>query len=91
MTATVTFEPGAEITVSPFGDLIVCEDGGGGNKLVGVTPEGQLYRFAHNAMNTSEFAGVTFSPDGQVLFVNIQYPGNTFAIYGPWDQQRSST
>lgn len=56
---------------------------------MGVTPEGQLYRFAHNAMNTSEFAGVTFSPDGQVLFVNIQHPGNTFAIYGPWDQHRS--
>ena len=77
------------LTVSPFGDLIVCEDGGGGNNLVGVTPEGQLYRFAHNAMNTSEFAGVTFSPDGQVLFVNIQHPGNTFVIYGPWDQHRS--
>ena len=77
------------VTVSPFGDLIVCEDGGGGNNLVGVTPEGQFYRFAHNAMNNSEFAGATFSPDGQVLFVNIQHPGNTLAIYGPWDQRRS--
>lgn len=77
------------LTVSPFGDLILCEDGGEGNNLVGVTPAGQLYRFAHNAKNTSEFAGVTFSPDGQVLFVNIQHPGDTLAIYGPWDQQRS--
>ena len=40
-------------------------------------------------MSDSEFAGATFSPDGQVLFVNIQHPGHTLAIYGPWDQRRS--
>ena len=74
------------ITVTPFGDLIVCEDGGNGNNLVGIKPSGEIYRFAHNAMNGSEFAGATFSPDGQVLFVNIQHPGHTFAIYGPWDR-----
>lgn len=34
----------------------------------------------------SEFAGATFSPDGQWLFVNIQYPGITIAITGPWEQ-----
>jgi len=32
----------------------------------------------------NEFAGGTFSPDGRVLFVNIQSPGITFAISGPW-------
>lgn len=31
-----------------------------------------------------EFCGGTFSPDGRVLFVNIQTPGITFAISGPW-------
>jgi hypothetical protein len=31
-----------------------------------------------------EFAGATYSPDGQWLFVNIQTPGITFAITGPW-------
>jgi hypothetical protein len=31
-----------------------------------------------------EFAGATFSPDGETLFVNIQTPGSTFAIWGPW-------
>lgn len=77
------------LTVSPFGDLIVCEDGSGDNNLVGVTPAGQIYRFGHNRMNESEFAGATFSPDGHVLFVNIQHPGTTLAIYGPWDQRRS--
>lgn len=31
-----------------------------------------------------EWAGATFSPDGQTLFANIQTPGITFAISGPW-------
>ena len=79
------------LTVSPFGDLIVCEDNdrARGNNLVGITPAGQIYRFGHNRMNESEFSGATFSPDGEVLFVNIQYPGTTLAIYGPWAQRRS--
>jgi uncharacterized protein len=35
---------------------------------------------------TSEWAGATFSPDGNWLFVNIQTPGITFAITGPWSE-----
>jgi len=31
-----------------------------------------------------EWAGAVFSPDGKWLFVNIQTPGITFAITGPW-------
>nr|WP_197138046.1 alkaline phosphatase PhoX [Crateriforma conspicua] len=31
-----------------------------------------------------EWAGATFSPDGQWLFANIQTPGITLAITGPW-------
>ena len=31
-----------------------------------------------------EWCGVCFSPDGRTLFVNIQTPGITFAIEGPW-------
>ena len=34
----------------------------------------------------SEWAGAGFSPDGQTLFVNIQGPGITFAITGPWEK-----
>ena len=34
-----------------------------------------------------EFAGSTFSPDGDTLFVNIQASaGMTFAIWGPWER-----
>ncbi|MFN0134092.1 MAG: alkaline phosphatase PhoX [Phycisphaerales bacterium] len=76
------------LTVSPWGDLIVCEDeikpADGKQHLVGVTPAGELYHFARNAKSKAEFAGATFSPDGSTLFVNIQTPGVTLAITGPW-------
>ena len=32
----------------------------------------------------NEWAGACYSPDGRWLFVNIQTPGVTFAITGPW-------
>ena len=34
----------------------------------------------------SEWAGACFEPGGEVLFVNIQVPGITFAIWGPWER-----
>lgn len=81
--ATVLESPD-NIIVSPFGDLFLCEDGDGTNYVVGVNSRGQLYQFARNSLNDSEFAGVCFSPDGQTMFLNIQDPGITFAIWGPW-------
>ncbi|MGY8825139.1 MAG: alkaline phosphatase PhoX [Candidatus Latescibacterota bacterium] len=74
------------LTVSPWGDLVVCEDGPEQQFLVGVTPAGQLYQLARNALNKSEFAGAVFAPDGETLYVNIQNPGVTLAIQGPWQQ-----
>ena len=85
------------LTVAPWGDLIVCEDsvncedGTKEEYLIGVTPQGKLYRFARNALNPSELAGATFSPDGKTLFVNIQEPGLTLAITGPWHEIRQRT
>lgn len=76
------------LTVAPWGDLVVCEDGSGAQFLVGITPKGGIYKFAHNAVSSSEFAGATFAPDGSTLFVNIQHAGLTLAIRGPWDRAR---
>ena len=75
------------LTVSPWGDLVVCEDGPGDQFLVGVTPAGDIYKLGHNHYTKSEFAGATFSPDGSTLFVNIQHDGLTLAITGPWKQR----
>ncbi len=72
------------LTVAPWGDVLLCEDGPEQQFLVGVTPEGELYKLGRNAFNSSEFAGAVFSPDGGELFVNIQNPGITLGIRGPW-------
>jgi secreted PhoX family phosphatase len=72
------------ITVSPYGGVILAEDGEGIQHLVGVTDQGKAYALARNDLNGSEFAGPTFSADGQILYVGIQSPGHVFAIAGPW-------
>jgi secreted PhoX family phosphatase len=98
------------VTVSPRGGILLCEDGapitdqyGEGNRLLGLTAEGDSYTFAKNNVQLSleqilaagktimrgdyrggEFCGACFDPAGEVLFANIQDPGITFAIWGPW-------
>jgi len=73
------------ITVSPYGGVILAEDGNGVQHLVGVTDQGKAYTLARNDQNGSEFTGPVFSPDGSTLFACIQSgPGRVFAITGPW-------
>lgn len=72
------------ITVGPHGFAIACTDGDDDQWLVGITDDGRVFPFAKNAFNDAEFAGATFSANGRTLFVNIQEPGITFAIWGPW-------
>jgi len=74
------------LTVSPQGGLLLCEDGDGTQFMRGLNEDGQIFDFARNDLNESEFAGGTFSPDGETLFVNIQSPGISFAITGPWER-----
>jgi secreted PhoX family phosphatase len=75
------------VTVSPGGEIYLCEDGKAPQYIVGITQNGALFKFAKNALNRSEFAGATFSPDGSTFFVNIQSPGFTLAITGPWQSK----
>lgn len=72
------------LTMAPWGDLIVCEDTANHCGLVGIRPDGKQYAIADNPHSDSELAGVCFSPDGKILFVNVQYPGMTLAITGLW-------
>jgi uncharacterized protein len=68
-------------------------------RLLELTLGGDIFTFAKNnvvlksAYNSkvgagdyrqNEWVGACYSPDGQWLFVNIQTPGVTFAITGPW-------
>ncbi|MFP5333829.1 MAG: PhoX family protein [Actinomycetes bacterium] len=86
--------PGADVldfpdnvTTSPRGTVILCEDGGDGNWLRGLSHQGELFDIAQNRIGNGndEFAGATFGPDGRTLYVNIQSSsGLTFAIWGPW-------
>ncbi|MBW4555934.1 MAG: PhoX family protein [Trichormus sp. ATA11-4-KO1] len=76
------------ITVAPFGDLFLCEDGGGVQYVVGVNQKGEVYQFAFNNISTGEFAGACFSADGRTMFLNIYNPGVTLAIFGPWNRRR---
>ncbi|MFF5010807.1 PhoX family protein [Streptomyces phaeochromogenes] len=80
------------ICLAPSGGLMVCEDGNGAQHVYGVTRRGEVYPMARNAQNIGtaeepewgEFAGVTFSPDGDTMYVNCYTPGTTFAVTGPW-------
>jgi secreted PhoX family phosphatase len=72
------------IVMAPWGDLIACEDTAQHCGLVCVRADGSQYHLADNAYSNSELAGACFAPDGKTLFVNIQYPGMTLAITGPW-------
>ncbi|MGH9839457.1 MAG: alkaline phosphatase PhoX [Blastocatellia bacterium] len=78
------------LCVSPRGHLVICEDGHAPNQFIrGLTRQGQIFDLARNLVpgfEGREFAGATFSPDGQTLFVNVQTPGITFAIWGPWQK-----
>ena len=72
------------LTVSPWGDLYLCEDNSSRCSILRVTPRGEVSKFADNSYTKSELAGACFSPDGKTLFVNIQKNGMTLAISGPW-------
>ncbi|MFI2409400.1 alkaline phosphatase PhoX [Streptomyces sp. NPDC018947] len=90
------FDGPDNITVSPYGGLVIAEDGDGVQHLFGATDSGRTYPIARNELNIgteeepeySEFTGVTFSPDGRTLYANIQTPGIMLAITGPWKRQK---
>jgi len=90
------------LCVSCRGEILLCEDGQYvPQRLQVLTTQGWLSPFAENNVQIdgihghrgdfrgSEWAGATFSHDGRWLFVNIQTPGVTFAITGPWQNLKT--
>ncbi|WP_377325570.1 alkaline phosphatase PhoX [Pimelobacter simplex] len=82
----LTFDGPDNVTLTPWGTLVLAEDGNGASHVLSSSPYGPTQAIARNALNDSEFTGPTFSDDGKVLFVNMQTPGLTFAITGPWEK-----
>jgi len=84
------------ITVSPRGGLLLCEDGDGTQFLRGLSRQGQLFDFVqtNNPVDDTELAGACFSPNGRVLFFNQMgstrsagvEKGGTYALWGPWER-----
>lgn len=80
--------------VSPYGSLVLTEDGSTANHVLSWTRETGAQAIARNLIVQeqndqgadvySEMTGPCFSPDGSILFVNVQEPGQVFAITGPW-------
>lgn len=80
----------------PDGALLLCEDGGAPCRLRLLTPGGELTVVAENNIvldglkgmhgdyRGGEWCGVCRA--GDWLFANVQEPGITFAITGPWDE-----
>ena len=75
--------------------LVLCEDNTNDNYLRALNPGGRLSDVALNRLVSrtgtprfnDEFAGATFSPGGETLYVNIQASaGMSFAIWGPWER-----
>jgi secreted PhoX family phosphatase len=56
-----------------------------------VTQQGKAYPLALNLLNDSEFAGPVFNASGSTLFTNIQTPGYTLAITGPWGRPSNAS
>lgn len=97
------------MTISPRGGILLCEDRGGISRLMGLSQAGDVFEFGRNNMMLSaadaavvhskfpgtesriregsyvgsETCGACFHD--RWLFVNIQNPGVTFAITGPWN------
>ena len=92
------FDGPDNVHVSPFGGIVMAEDGDGDQHIIGWTQAGGSFAIARNELDGSaqdevssfsEMTGPTFSPDQRFLFVNIQEPGHTFAVQGPFHQYLS--
>jgi secreted PhoX family phosphatase len=97
---SLTVSPRGGVVVGEDGDGEDVNKGT--NFLRCLTPTGTIATFARNdtpldlhryddeieagSIGRSEWSGLCYSPDGRWLFAHLQYPGETFAITGPWEK-----
>ena len=72
------------LTVAPWGDVVIAEDASTHPRLSMINSKGEIKIIGRNSRSNSELCGPCFSPDGSTLFVNVQHEGVTLAITGPW-------
>ena len=84
------------LTMMTNGSLLVCEDGGAPTRLAMLASSGALATVAENNVvldgtkgftgdyRDGEWCGVCQA--GDWVFANLQSPGITLAITGPWDE-----
>lgn len=80
-------DQGDNLALTPYGDVVLCEESSRRQRVLGITREGGVYTVASNPRGDSEFAGATFAPGGRVMYLNLQVPGLTLAIVGPWERR----
>ncbi len=80
-TDAAVLESPDNITVSPRGCLVLCEDGSGVDYVRGLTRDGLVFDFARHAISETEVAGACFSRDEQTFFFNAQGTGESFAVW----------
>jgi uncharacterized protein len=73
------------LTVSPQGALLLCEDGGGDQYLRGVTLRGEIFDFGLNLQTDHEWAGATFA-EADPRWDDAHIRGNQSALGGRWDR-----
>jgi secreted PhoX family phosphatase len=73
------------LTVSPQGSLLLCEDGGGDQYLRGVTLDGAIFDFARNEQSDSEWAGATFA-EADPSWNDRKIRGKHHPLGGRWDR-----
>ncbi|HEX6132982.1 MAG TPA: alkaline phosphatase PhoX, partial [Longimicrobiales bacterium] len=104
---TLVFEsPGRDVLDAPDnicvtgrGGIVICEDGLSDQFVRGLAPTGVMVDLVkqpdvEGELDPTEFAGCCFSPDGGILFFNVQgstrsyqdRQGSTYALWGPWER-----
>jgi len=84
------------VAVGPHGGIVLCEDGRGSDRVLALSRRGALVELVRGDVrlagergffgdfSSSELAGACFDRRGEWMFLNVQRPGITVAIRGPW-------
>ena len=91
----VVFDGPDNVTVTPWGTLVLAEDGVGASHVLSAVPGGPTYAIARNQLNIgtrrrARVLGVhrpdVLAPTARCSSSTSRAPGITLAITGPWER-----